>query len=66
MTPVGSRFGSPTGILAHELLSHAFEKDQGTHDRSKDPDTGFGTEEERANDVEKIYVESAKPQKKDK
>lgn len=58
--PPGSDYGTPEGVIAHELLGHAYDKDLGISDRSLNPKTGYPRSEERANDMEKRYLEGVK------
>lgn len=47
---------SPESTLTHELLSHAYEKDQGRHKRDYEPGgSPYGSHEDRAVDIENIY-----------
>lgn len=49
-------YGSPGGILAHEV-SHVYDNDQGRNTDDVNPETGQKVVEERANYLEKKFVE---------
>ncbi len=49
--------GTPAGILAHELVGHGFDKDQGTNDTSKNPATGERRSEESGRAAERRHIE---------
>lgn len=50
-------YGSPQGILAHEV-SHVYDADQGRKTDAVNPETGQKVIEERGNYLEKRYVDS--------
>ena len=52
-------YGSPQGILAHEV-SHVYDGDQGRRTDADNPETKQPVAEERANYLEKRYVDSQK------
>jgi hypothetical protein len=54
-------YGTPQGILAHEV-SHVSDNDQGTRSDKTDPETKQPVDEVRANYLEKRYIESLKEQ----
>lgn len=63
----GSDYGTPEGVIAHEVVGHAYDRDQGRVDYSDNPKTGHPVGEEKANQVEKMYVDGKKaddPQEK--
>jgi hypothetical protein len=46
---------SPEAVLTHELLGHAYEKDQGIHNRDYEGESTVRSSEERAVQTENIY-----------
>ena len=53
--PLGSKQGTPDGVLVHEELSHGYDRMMGTNESHRDAD-GHPSEEVRANEVERQWI----------
>lgn len=55
ITSANGVVSGPGEVLSHEYTGHGFDKDQGTIDRSINPETGQKRSEEKAIDAEQKY-----------